>query len=219
MTKLYFIRHGKTEWNLESRYQGMHGDSPLLPQSYAEIKLLAKSLKGIPFSRLYASPIKRARITAFELVADLKQPIRVSLMNELAEFNLGKMEGMLFSEVEQQYPVEFNAFRNHPDQYDPTAIGAESFPALIRRFNHGIHEILQTAADDENILVVSHGAALNAALNGIVGVPLAHLRDRGGLSNTSTTVLETKNHGQDFKIISWNQTDYLHKEKDLTDTI
>ena len=41
MTTFYFVRHGKTEWNLEGRYQGSHGDSPLLPESYEEIKQLA----------------------------------------------------------------------------------------------------------------------------------------------------------------------------------
>ena len=28
--KLYFVRHGKTEWNLEGRLQGAKGDSPFL---------------------------------------------------------------------------------------------------------------------------------------------------------------------------------------------
>ena len=28
--KLYFVRHGKTQWNLEGRFQGANGDSPLL---------------------------------------------------------------------------------------------------------------------------------------------------------------------------------------------
>jgi len=219
MTKLYFIRHGKTEWNLESRYQGMNGDSPLLSESFTEIELLAKSLHAVNFSRVYASPIKRARITAFELMADLKQPLKVSLMSNLAEFNLGKMEGMLFSEVKKEFPVEFDAFRNHPDQYNPVNIQAETFPHLIKRFGQAVQVICDNASQDDNILVVSHGAALNAALNGILGVPLEHLRDRGGLSNTSTTILETVNYGQSFEILGWNQTDYLHKEFDLTDTI
>lgn len=26
--ELYFTRHGKTEWNLERRFQGSNGDSP-----------------------------------------------------------------------------------------------------------------------------------------------------------------------------------------------
>ena len=41
MTKVHLIRHGKTQWNLESRYQGANGDSPLLDQRYKEIELRA----------------------------------------------------------------------------------------------------------------------------------------------------------------------------------
>ncbi|MEK0398187.1 histidine phosphatase family protein, partial [Tetragenococcus halophilus] len=26
--RLYFTRHGKTEWNEQGRFQGMNGDSP-----------------------------------------------------------------------------------------------------------------------------------------------------------------------------------------------
>ncbi len=62
--KLYFIRHGKTKWNLESRYQGAGGDSELLPESFNEIKDLAQFLNKTTFSHAYASPIKRARVTA-----------------------------------------------------------------------------------------------------------------------------------------------------------
>ena len=31
--KLYFVRHGRTVWNQEGRFQGASGDSPLLPES------------------------------------------------------------------------------------------------------------------------------------------------------------------------------------------
>ena len=32
--QLYFTRHGKTEWNQARRFQGMMGDSPLLPDNF-----------------------------------------------------------------------------------------------------------------------------------------------------------------------------------------
>ncbi len=68
-------------------------------------------------------------------------------------------------------------------------------------------------------MVVSHGAALNATINALVGTPLAHLKDRGGLSNTSTTILQT-NDAEHFTLEQWNDTSYLHKTKvDPTDTI
>ena len=56
--KLYFTRHGKTEWNQQKRFQGMTGDSPLLPTSYDEIKQLGQYLQDIPFEKnLFESAI------------------------------------------------------------------------------------------------------------------------------------------------------------------
>lgn len=70
-----------------------------------------------------------------------------------------------------------------------------------------------------SILIVSHGAALNASINALVGTPLAHLKDRGGLSNTSTTILTTDD-AEHFELEKWNDTSYLHKANvDPTDTI
>ena len=36
--KLYFVRHGRTVWNQEGRFQGASGDSPLLPESIDILK-------------------------------------------------------------------------------------------------------------------------------------------------------------------------------------
>ena len=83
MTKVYLIRHGKTEWNLESRYQGAHGDSPLLATSYQEINLLADSLLDVRFAHAYASPLKRARVTAQKLLDRLEQPVRLTIDSRL----------------------------------------------------------------------------------------------------------------------------------------
>ena len=96
MTKVYLIRHGKTQWNLESRYQGANGDSPLLKDSYREIELLASSLQRIPFEYAYTSPLKRARVTAQALLNHLNPEIPLTIDSRLKEFNLGKMEGMHF---------------------------------------------------------------------------------------------------------------------------
>ncbi|MDO4903318.1 MAG: histidine phosphatase family protein [Limosilactobacillus sp.] len=218
MTKVYLIRHGKTEWNLESRYQGANGDSPLLPQSYREIEMLADYLRPVKFAHAYASPLKRARVTAQELISGLNQPIRLTIDSRLKEFNLGKMEGMHFDEVAQKWPEQLHNFRHHPDQYDEKVIESESFAQVIDRMGSAIKEFCRLYPDD-NILVVSHGAALNASINALVGTPLPHLKDRGGLSNTSTTILSTTD-AEHFTLDQWNNTLYLHKDKvDPTDTV
>ena len=46
--KLYFIRHGRTEWNEEGRFQGSNGDSPLLPASIHQLEKLGKHLASVP---------------------------------------------------------------------------------------------------------------------------------------------------------------------------
>ncbi|BDZ31139.1 histidine phosphatase family protein [Lactiplantibacillus sp. WILCCON 0030] len=221
MTKLLFIRHGKTKWNLEGRYQGSQGDSPLLPASYEEIHQLAAALQDIHFSHIYASPLKRARDTAMTLKHDLDQPdLSVTILSRLREFNLGKMEGMAFTDVQAKYPAEFDNFRNHPDLYDPTAIQGESFQQLIKRMLPAIKQIVTAnPRREDNVLIVSHGAALNALVNTMLGASLATLRDRGGLSNTSTTILETRDRGKSYKLLLWNDTSYLSRQPDPTDTI
>ncbi|MBM6753556.1 histidine phosphatase family protein [Lactobacillus alvi] len=218
MTKIYFIRHGKTEWNLASRYQGAHGDSPLLPESLTEIKLLAKYLAPVKFAHAYVSPLLRAQTTAKELIAALPQPVPMTTDERLREFDLGKMEGMRFADVAKRWPTIQENFHHHADLYDEQIIGGESFSAVIARFKEAIGEYV-AMIPEQNILVVSHGAALNAGINGLLGLPLAHLKDKGGLSNTSTTILSTVD-GKSYQLLQWNETGYLHKTKvDPTDTI
>lgn len=49
--KLYFVRHGRTLWNQEGRFQGASGDSPLLPESIETLKRLGQYLEEIPLIR------------------------------------------------------------------------------------------------------------------------------------------------------------------------
>jgi len=217
--KLYFIRHGKTQWNLEGRFQGAGGDSPLLTESYQQMVQVGRYLKGIPFQHAYSSPIKRARITAQHVVRELHQHVPLTLMSRLEEFHLGKLEGMAFDDVKTEYPAELDGFRNHPDQYDTSRVGGETFTEVIDRMTPGIQAIVAANPNpSDNVLVFSHGAALNAEINALLGTPLADLRKRGGLRNTSVTVLETSD-GQNFELIDWNNTSFLTATAKPTDTI
>lgn len=218
MTNIYFIRHGKTEWNLQHRFQGANGDSNLLPSSYREIKLLANSLAGIKFAKIYASPIKRARVTALELARHLNDHPRVSLLSRLKEFDLGKMEGMKYEEVAERYPISADNFHYHPEKYDAQEIGGEDYPQLLARMVPAIKTMVQNHPD-ENILVVSHGAALTALINHLLGVDIADLKKRGGLTNTSTTILNSTDNGETFNLIKWNDASYIDRQLDDTDTV
>ena len=58
--KLYFVRHGKTQWNLEGRFQGANGDSPLLETSIKELHLLGKHLSHIKFDKIFSKSMHYA---------------------------------------------------------------------------------------------------------------------------------------------------------------
>lgn len=219
MTTFYFIRHGKTEWNLQGRYQGANGNSPLLPESHHDIKLLAQYLRGTEFKHAYTSPLLRAQETATELIDQLEMPIPLTLDKRIAEVNLGDLEGMYYRDAQKQWPTVIDNFHYHADSYNEQIIHGESFPHVIERFKEAVRDYAHFNPTG-NVLVVSHGAALNAGINGILGVPLAYLKDRGGLSNTSTTIVTTEDQGMTFELQQWNETSYLQRQFiDPTDTI
>jgi len=222
VTRLYFVRHGNSDWNLEGRYQGAAGDSPLLPQSYRQIAALAKYLneQGILFSHAYVSPLKRTRTTALTLLSELKQDVPLTVMPALREFNLGLMEGQTFTDVEKKFPDELYAFRHDPAKYDPRRLHGESFPQLLDRMVPPVREVVAgDYSGKANILMVGHGASLAALIQHLVGTPIADLRKDGGLTNSSLTVLEMNEDRLPYHLVKWNDTHYLLGKRSATDTI
>lgn len=215
--ELYFVRHGKTEWNLEGKYQGGHGDSPLLPESLHDITLLAKRLQDTEIDHMYSSPLPRARTTAETLIKDLKREIPFSIVDDLREFDLGIMEGRKFSELENEIPEVIYAFRHQPADYDYSLIRGESFEQVAQRTTAAVKQIVIENHDQGSVVIVSHGAALVTLIQSLLGTDIAEIRKNGGLSNTSLTHLQY-NNGK-FKLIKWNETGYLDKKLDSSDTI
>lgn len=215
--ELYFVRHGKTEWNLEGKYQGGHGDSPLLPESLHDISLLAKRLEDTKIDHMYSSPLPRAKTTAETLIKDLKREIPLSVVRDLREFDLGIMEGRKFSELENEMPEVIYAFRHQPSDYDYDLIRGESFEKVAERTTNAVKKIVAENEEQSNVVIVSHGAALVTMIQSLLGTKVADIRKNGGLSNTSLTHLRFENG--EFRLIKWNETGYLGKKLESSDTI
>ncbi|WP_081165028.1 histidine phosphatase family protein [Lactococcus garvieae] len=195
--KLYFVRHGKTQWNLEKRLQGQKGDSPLLAESYEAIARVNKKLSQIvQFDKVISSPQPRA-ITTAELLTELP----VAKDARLSEWNFGQLEGQLVADALLKYPEEMFASRNELQNFDGRHFGAETVGNVLARFDSLADELRHQ--DAENILLVGHGASGTAGIRHLAGFPIQELRAAGGLTNNSVTVLETK--GQGFQMTYWNQ--------------
>ena len=120
--QIYFVRHGKTEWNLQKRFQGAHGDSPLLAQSLIDIQKLSDFLGETKFAAIYSSPLKRARTTAERLTKNLGNPFSVKIDDRLREFDLGEMEGLTFAEAKARYPKQVTDIWDEPENMMVTAL-------------------------------------------------------------------------------------------------
>ena len=195
--KIYFVRHGKTEWNLEKRLQGQTGDSPLLEQSYLEIEKVAKALENEEFDSVIASPAKRAQTTA-----KLLRKGEPQADDRLAEWNFGELEGYKIVDAIAKYPDEMYNSRNQLEKFDGSAFGAEPVEAVLARFDE-----LATSLSDryEKVLLVGHGASGTAGVRHLAGFPVEELRSNGGLDNNTVSILESKTDGG-FELLQWNKS-------------
>ena len=59
MTRLYLVRHGLTDWNVEGRWQG-HSDVPLNSKGLEQAAQIAQRLASIGLDAIYSSDLSRA---------------------------------------------------------------------------------------------------------------------------------------------------------------
>lgn len=189
--KLYFVRHGRTLWNQEGRFQGASGDSPLLPESIETLKRLGQYLKEIPFDQIYSSDLPRAVKSAEIIQSQLHTPC--------------SLEGLKIATLEAIYPQQIQAFRSNLAQFDTRMFGAESLYSTTQRTIQFIKSLKDSPA--ERILIVGHGANLTASLRTLLGYKEPLLRKDGGLANASLTIIETHDF-ETFTLNTWNDTSY-----------
>lgn len=201
------------------RFQGGKGNSELLPESYEDMTKLAAFLADTHFDAIYTSPLKRARETADQVIdqwaahRQIDKPL-IQVERRLAEVGLGEWEGMLKADVAEQYPEAFASYRHDIAGFTGDAFGGEGHDRAVARFREFFKPLLATAQQDDQLLFFSHGMMLLFGISDMLQIPKANIRDRGGLSNTSTTVLETRDGGETFQLLVWNQDDYLQRPAD-----
>ena len=206
--KLYFVRHGRTIWNLEGRFQGASGDSPLLPESIDILKQLGQYLKDIPFDQIYSSDLPRAVKSAEIIQSQLQTQCPLETIPDLREWHLGKLEGLKIATLEAIYPQQIEAFRTNLAKFDTRMFEAESLYNTTQRTIQFIKSLRGNQA--KRVLIVGHGANLTASLRTLLGYKEPLLRKDGGLANASLTVLETDDF-ETFTLERWNDTSYQGK--------
>lgn len=204
---LYFTRHGKTEWNLERRFQGMKGDSPLLASSYEEVARLGQELSDVAFETIYCSTAKRAVDTAHAIEAQLSHSVPIIQKSGLLEMGYGALEGQLIDEMRRQYGSSLEQMRYRLDLYDPSAFAGETVDEMLTRMTSTITTAVQK--HDGPLLFVGHGTSMTAAIQSLIGKEIAQLREMGGLYNNSLTIAHTQDKQVPYTLVKWNDVSFL----------
>ena len=155
---LYYIRHGETDWNRESRLQGRQ-DIPINATGRAQARHCAEILRDLvarePNAKpdFVSSPLGRARETMEIVRAALgfdPQSYRVDA--RLAEISFGDWEGFTLDELRKTAPEAVAA--RERDKWEFAPPGAESYAAMSVRVR-GWYDSLT-----RDTVAVAHGGTL-----------------------------------------------------------
>ena len=186
--KIYLIRHGQTDWNVQGKIQGSF-ESELNAAGVKQAEELGRQLleSGCKFARIYSSRQKRAVMTA-EILCEAVNASCIQV-NGLEEMNLGKWEGHTWAEVKVKYPTEFTEWLAKR-RYTKTPEG-ESYQDVLDRVLPALQKIIGENDEQDNFVVVTHGAVIMSLQCYLTNTPFDEM-DKFKAKNTSITVLDSE---------------------------
>jgi broad specificity phosphatase PhoE len=160
MKKLYYVRHGLTQGNIDEAFSGQI-ETPLTEVGKRQAVERGQAMKknGTKIDLIISSPLSRAQHTARLIAKEIGYPVdRIEVNPLFLERNFGVLEGTPNSDF----------FKDKTIQDLDKVEGAETVEDLHNRAHEALRYL--RSIDHNNILVVSHGTfgrALNRAVNNL----------------------------------------------------
>jgi broad specificity phosphatase PhoE len=228
-TRVILVRHGRSTFNEQGRYQGSSDEAVLTPKGLETARQVGQYLSQTPIDTVYASPLKRVQQTTNEMlkamVADLRlKPLTINTV--LREIDLSLWEGLTYQQVQQQFAKEYYCWQQRPHEFElpltnPDRFSAASpevgrpltivkttyFPVrdLYRRMQQFWANMLPRHPG-KTILIVSHGGTNHALISTALGISPAHHHSLQQ-SNCGISCLEFNPQGPQLQQL--NQTTFL----------
>ena len=165
--KIYIIRHGQTDFNLQGIVQGSGVDSSLNDLGRAQAVAFFEHYKGVSFDKIYTSKLKRT-VESVQHFIDLG--IRQEALIGLNEISWGSKEGQKITEEEDAY----YHWMLQQWQLGNTSLrieGGESPEDVVVRQRIALEHILANESE-KNILICMHGRALRILVTVLLNYPL-----------------------------------------------
>lgn len=145
---IYFVRHGETSLNAECRCTGQI-DVELNEKGIVQANELAEKLKDFKFTKIFCSPLLRAKQTA-EII-NQKHGKEIVFVDGFKERNCGSRQGVCYKDLTEQDDIDF--FGN------PKKYGAETDDEFYDRCIGEFKKIKKLKGD---VLIVAHGGVFRA---------------------------------------------------------
>ena len=187
--RVYFMRHGATDWNERGRIQGQ-ADVPLNGRGKAQARQAARFLASLPLDEAYCSPLIRARETAQIVLQSRRCPVFAD--ERLKEISYGAGEGTSIPLIRSSPEMSLWAYFEAPERYLPCE-SAESLEELFVRCRSFLGELAAREGCCGNILVSGHGAWIRGAICTVQGFDKADFWKGNEQKNCSITLLECQN--------------------------
>ena len=155
--KIYIVRHGQTDWNLEHKAQGQT-DIPLNASGIKQAKELRDKLVSYDFDSCYCSPLKRAVQTA-EIVTDGR--FKIIFDDNLKERSFGELEGT--------DPRSWNIGDDYSRKINTGEYGIEPIKDVLARSKKVLERVKTENPANAKVLIVGHGTLLKTLHYNIVG--------------------------------------------------
>lgn len=192
--KLYFTRHGQTEWNLEGRLQGKL-NSNLTDLGKEQAQWLRDSMVDVKIDHMISSTSGRAIETA--TILNKERQLEHIQLEDLCEIDLGHWQGRKHSDIEMSEPELFNALWHKPEDFNGSE--QESLTDLIKRAGRAFEYIADNYAD-KSVMVVTHGMWLKALYAYIEGKPVSEFWSGPYMESTCLNLIEKQDGGYKFTI-------------------
>ena len=209
ITRIFAIRHGETDWNVDTRVQGQR-DIALNDTGRWQARQLSLAVAQEGIDAVYASDLQRALDTALSVAAGAGLTVVTDI--GLRERHFGEFEGYTSNEIEQRWPDKAQRWRQRDPDFSPQ--GGESLRQLLERSVNTATR-LASAHFGQTIALVAHGGVIDSLYRAAMHIDLQMPRT-WQLGNASINRLIYTLQG--FNLLSWSDTQHLEGGPQLDDS-
>ncbi len=170
MGQIIFLRHGQATNNTERVLAGRTEGVQLTETGIKQAQHTAELLEHMNISKIYSSPIERAKHTA-EIVGK-HNSLDVSIDDRLIELDMGKFTGMAYDDIFNSHGNVFMKFYN--GELEIAHNGVETFTDVKKRVLGIVDHVIENHPD-ENIVLVTHMDPIKAMLSTVVDLSPTNL--------------------------------------------